>query len=773
MKPFPLILAAAPMLLAGSPPACPSPDGTARYCVTIIIRNGLTARASESVLNPGTSRVPPQFKATLDAYLDNALPQLGRPYRLILSADDQIKDDQGDLDSNPDRKLLHDANLTLAEYAEPLQAWCDRYDDCQASAAVVLSPAGLYRDFVKYHDAPLLFDPGLDPFDAETGVVVFRVPAPFDSATVAIRIPTLSAARELSRIRALRKWTRGLDGQTFLRDPVVARLTRFYDAMGLDPEISISFDGPQPSITILEGSRIRSLAFPYGLPVTGREADWRKTEIALYSVLPDAVFRQGYLKNRSAIQARMENFSTPVLDLQQDLDVAPQSLPYASRLRIPIQQLLLQQDGFSLTVTGASRRLLPVPGEDGTPSQQEFSLLDLRLEDISQTPQTNIAPAAATAPADSLGMVDPHSAETRPQPSFVKSTPAGKGLVTPSYCDDDPTLSKPKTAYAGVGGQYLPGQGIRAFALAQKSELPLPYMDAALSVRAGSGGGPTALATASFSADYIAFEQIHHRLSFALEGGQDSVADRFLLGSKLDEHRRGGMVRTEFEWFRDRDGHLLKLFAEGHHDTVTLSKSGTGTLKQNVTTIDFGAVHLYQSAESPLPWLLRLEPDFLVAPSAANQQGFHRIRLAARFEHALPARYALHLAGRFEQSSRNTPEFDLPSLGGADSVRGFRQDDALGQRLWSLQNELWTPVPALTSVDFVRDNLRLATFFDLGNAYRTGEQHPGLRKGTGLGVRMTYGPVVLKADVAYGIGHADTHSRKLQFYFGATINLPI
>lgn len=729
--------------VAGSPPACPAPDGAARYCVTLAIRNGFTARIA-SVLNSGFSRLPPGTRQSLDAYLDRALRRLGRPYRQILSSADLPRDDQGALNDDPDRRELHDANLPLADYAGPLQNWCERYDDCQAPAAVVLSPAGLYRDFANYQDAPLLFDSSADLFDAESGEVVFRVPAPFDSATASIRIPTLAPSRERARIRSLRRWLRPLDGSAFLRSPIAARIRSFYLGMDLDPEISISFDGPAPSITVLEGARIAALAFPDGFPATGGITDWRKTEAVLYSVLTDALFRQRYLRNRRTIRRRLALSPAPVLDLQADLGVDARGLPYARRQKILVQQLLLQQDGFSLTVAGATRRLLTLPAPDGTLLATEFSLLDLRLAGNGQPSQ----------------------------PAPAKAEETAKGTSAPC-CEGNSTPARPKTRFLGFGGEYLPGQGIRSLALAQQSALPLPFMDAALSLRAGSGGGSTALATAGFSADYIAFDHLHHRVSLAIQGGQDSMANRFLSGHGLDEYRRGAMARAEFEWFRDRGGNLLKLFAEGHDETVTLAPRASATEKQNLTTVSVGAVHLYQSTDSPLPRLLRLEPSFEFAPARPEQPGFRRGRLAARFEQSLPNRLALVLAGRYEQASAATPEFELPSLGGAESVRGFRQDDALGQRLWTLQNELWTPLPAWNGVDFVRDSLRLAAFFDLGNAYRLHAANPAFRKGTGLGLRMTYGPVVLKADLARGFGQSATHSRRIQFYFGTTINLPI
>jgi outer membrane translocation and assembly module TamA len=99
-------------------------------------------------------------------------------------------------------------------------------------------------------------------------------------------------------------------------------------------------------------------------------------------------------------------------------------------------------------------------------------------------------------------------------------------------------------------------------------------------------------------------------------------------------------------------------------------------------------------------------------------------------------------------------------LGGAESLRGFRRDDAVAIRLWTLQPELWAPVYA---------NLFLAAFHDIGNA---GDLSATPRRGPGLGLRYVAGPAVLRLDWAYGLGPAATGGSRGKFYFSVTTNLP-
>jgi hemolysin activation/secretion protein len=62
------------------------------------------------------------------------------------------------------------------------------------------------------------------------------------------------------------------------------------------------------------------------------------------------------------------------------------------------------------------------------------------------------------------------------------------------------------------------------------------------------------------------------------------------------------------------------------------------------------------------------------------------------------------------------------SLGGAEVVRGFRRDSGLGRKLWSLQNEVWIPLPWGNDLEkgikaMLRENLKVAPFFDVGGLY--------------------------------------------------------
>jgi outer membrane protein assembly factor BamA len=94
-----------------------------------------------------------------------------------------------------------------------------------------------------------------------------------------------------------------------------------------------------------------------------------------------------------------------------------------------------------------------------------------------------------------------------------------------------------------------------------------------------------------------------------------------------------------------------------------------------------------------------------------------------------------------------------------------------------LQNELWLPVPGASNATdglalFIRRNVRLAGFVDVGGVYDTTGSKAGLRFGPGAGARIIYNLVVLKIDWAYGIGDAATGRSHGRFYFGVAFNRP-
>jgi hypothetical protein len=276
------------------------------------------------------------------------------------------------------------------------------------------------------------------------------------------------------------------------------------------------------------------------------------------------------------------------------------------------------------------------------------------------------------------------------------------------------------------------------------------------------------------------FRKLHRRLSLQFSGGADSNPNRVMAGQEQDERRDGGSGRLEFEPFRDRRGSLLRFYAEGRRTTVALRENDALKTKQNLTTLDLGSLYLFQSREAEFPRRVRLEPVVRFGmPLGSTSPSYRRLTITGNIHQSLPRRLAADISGTLKIASAGTPMFELPSFGGVDQVRGFRRDDALGRRLWSLQSEVWIPLPhTATDQDaglktFLRDNVRLAPFVDVGGLYAATGSTPGLRSGYGLGLRVIYNVVILKVDYAYGVGPAATSGSRGKFYFSIGSNLPL
>lgn len=320
-----------------------------------------------------------------------------------------------------------------------------------------------------------------------------------------------------------------------------------------------------------------------------------------------------------------------------------------------------------------------------------------------------------------------------------------------------------KTRFIGGGFDYIPGEGVRPLAAFNWQRLAGA---GGVSVEAGAANrNPFVSGSASF--DFIGFGQgpgqLHHRLGLTLTGGTEATANRLFGSRPLNERRNGGSGRIDYELFRDRLGHSLSVYAGAGDQNVALTDVHTGAdaIGDNLATAFFGAVHTLSGLGAARPYRLRLEPAVRVGRAAAG--AFYRMTASAAYHQESLGNFAFDCNAHYEYASRQTPVYELPSFGGAAIVRGFRPDEFLGRQFWSVQPEVWTPVPGLSAGSgnisrFVSRNVRLAAFFDAGGVYQVFElptpAAAGLKGAPGAGVRFLSSQVTLRLDWAYGIGRA-------------------
>lgn len=289
------------------------------------------------------------------------------------------------------------------------------------------------------------------------------------------------------------------------------------------------------------------------------------------------------------------------------------------------------------------------------------------------------------------------------------------------------SAAKKMTRHLGAGFAYQPGQGLSLVGNVDLQSLNL------------SGGGPSGtLGSGSYAAGFLG-------VSASANAGVTTERSRLLDGVKVNQQTIGEFATLQWEVWRGLDGNSLTLQLQVGHARV---------LDQNLNTMELDVQFAHNDLTSQYPWRSSIEPRFLIGATFADfvvTANTHR-----SFDH-----WEYDLSGRFENAFGEVPIFELPSLGGADTVRGFRADDAIGRRLWSSQNELWHVLPRLAPLKF-------AAFIDAGGAYQTVGSLAGLRAGPGTGLRLDLRVAVLKFDWAYGFGHAATGGRRGKFYVTAT-----
>jgi hypothetical protein len=571
--------------------------------------------------------------------------------------------------------------------------------------------------------------------DPSSSYISFSVLDPFASKGVTIELPGMAAGRKKKRDAEIREHLRGLDGKLWSDAAIRGALAPLYTNLGLTPTIQVFVR--EEKISIIEGPRFSSIVLPPEVPEGAIDG-------ILWNLLTTTEFRRAMTDRGRWIGGRTL--------LYQDLGHAKGDEPYVVQYDLQVKQLLLSQQGYTMTLQ---------------PSRQQGAnqYFDLRVQKAGSDTGGAAKPQADAEGIDRQGLA-------RADREMPKAEKIGQGVEAPDKSED-----KDKPRRIGAELTYKPGQGIGVAGLFQASRIPWPFANGTGSV---SGGGPTGgVITGNYFVDFLGFPQIHQRIAMRLNGSQAVTLHRYLAGQKVDETDTGGRARVEWEPFRDWNGGDLRIWMDAGRTTVKLASNTKSIATQNQTTTEFGAAYYMNSVEAEYPQRTVIQPKVKVGLGAsATEQPFAHATLVATHRRSFDA-WQYSLAGRVETATRGTPLFEQPSFGGAEVVRGFRADDALGLRLWSLQSELLHPVPGLDAAGLTNaqirqlvSGLRLACFYDVGGAYQTTGSAPGERMGVGMGLHIDMKLAELKFDWAYGLGNAATGGAKGKFYFGIQLNIP-
>ena len=719
--------------------------------------------------------------------LNNLLAMTSQVYWWLLSPDQQELDAQGKL-KDP---LLELRNLTdtFPNFKEKLrkaiEARGEQFVGQQQKAFQGITGQLVFDPIALETKTALIFDSGDDlfnepPFDAVEGTIDFRVADPVAEADLEVLLKDAGCGAQLiAKQSDISEQLKPLDGGLWRSAEIRSLLEEFYSNLGYQATITLSeAREPKKRVEIEESPRIARIVFPCSESQLCQDADL--LDQAVYLLLPDNAFRAFIRKGRSFVDIMGDSgkaeFKTVVIK-QLITSSKPGSCPepYLNLLRLQTQQLQLGEIGLAV-----AQSLNVDRSAGGT------TFVDLHVQKTTKSGAAgDKAPENVTksgAPqANSQGMINAHQQAPEQQPGLTP-IPQLPNSTTPATTEDNTNRAAKapgwepaeRRNFVGGGFEYHPGQGVRLFGLYQRSQLFSPQDS--FSAKLGGQGG--VLGSVNYFADYLFFRKLHRRLSLQLTGSSDTETNRQLGGVKIDERRTGGSARIELELFRDLSGVQLRFFAEGQRKTVELTNPDKTKDKVNLTTLDTGALYFHQTDGSRHPRTVRFEPRVHFGlGAAASEPVFKVFSLRGNWHQKLANLYELDFTTSAGFATDKTPLFEQPSLGGEESLRGFQRDDAVGQRAWSLQSELWSAVPGFKGNRegigaYLRRSVRVAGFVDVGGAYKTSFSEPGLRAGPGVGARIIRFPMVIKIDWAYGLGQGIGGSGHGRFYFSLASNLP-
>ena len=334
-----------------------------------------------------------------------------------------------------------------------------------------------------------------------------------------------------------------------------------------------------------------------------------------------------------------------------------------------------------------------------------------------------------------------------------------------------------RTNYLGGTGSYGPRQGGALGAQYEHQEIFGPFDRLTVEPRYNSGlGGQIAYQTPRIVAAH------DPRRLYDLEIGlySDFTHDRVLQGVRTDERRSGMSTTLGLRPLGLAAPHDLRLIVGARHERVHLSQEVPGTPDESLTFLQLGATEDWRHSYRWPSLALRLKPlvEFSVA-GAGSRQSFVRPsldgNLHARMQAGLEADFHL-VAGTID---RHVASFEQWSLGGAATVRGYREDAFLGRSMGALQSELWLPfvrggtIPAPPGPADATDLaggaaprfqpraarlLKWALFADGGLVSGTASGGRESLFGAGVGLRFVvpHQPLVVRIDYGWSLGaHRD------------------
>ncbi len=364
-----------------------------------------------------------------------------------------------------------------------------------------------------------------------------------------------------------------------------------------------------------------------------------------------------------------------------------------------------------------------------------------------------VVPGTATAP-DSLPRAAYLVQSLRPQ-------------KTPGHPEEQ------KTNYLGGVASYQPRQGASFGVRYEKDSLffPLDRLSVVPDYNTALGG------ELSYMAPLLATHKRPRRLyDLEFRAYSNFVHNRVLDGVETDERQSGGAMTLGFRPLYLKAPHTLRFTAGIRYESTDLEQTSASESGEDLAILRLGAVYEWRHNYRWPSLFSRISPsvDFAFAV-AGGDRSFVKPGLDATLHQRFLS--GLETDFRFAAGTltENVPSFELWSLGGESTLRGFPQDTLLGRHMADLQSELWVPLfwPAPREDGAASDPTAIprpstltprlarlikgAVFVDAGtmSGISSGGSEAALGTGFGLRFLVPRNPIVLRLDYGWGFGAPD------------------
>lgn len=369
--------------------------------------------------------------------------------------------------------------------------------------------------------------------------------------------------------------------------------------------------------------------------------------------------------------------------------------------------------------------------------------------------------------------------------AFVGGEPSaggwGRGAYLIQSIRPQPSAAKADTGeknYLGGSAAYGPTHGGSVGFLYQRDDLFGRYDQLSVSpmYSAALGG------SLGYRAPLLARRDSPARLyELDVEAFSNFTNNRILAGARTDERRTGASVSLGWRRLGAGGPRRVALSTGIRHERTDLDPPLPGDPGEDLTAVRLGLDWEWRHADRWPHFAWRVDPAVDVALSVAGgDRVFVRPSLDSIFHtrHLSGIETDLHLfAGSID---RDVPTYELWTLGGGRSVRGYPEDFRLGRHVAALQGEIWFPILPDPEAAAARSPTRpdsvpysppaarmfkAAVFADGGVMNGTADGVNEAIAGAGVGLRILFPrqPLVIRLDYGRGLVGPDTDSH---FYAG-------